>query len=102
MSGTSLGPRNTMRQLAEAARDAARVVGSAPRAEKDAVLLDVAAALAAQERELLEASARDVAAAEASGLSRAKLAGSHCRATGWRRWPKGFARSRRWRTRLAR
>jgi glutamate-5-semialdehyde dehydrogenase len=63
-----------MRQLAEAARDAARVVGSLPRAEKDAVLLDVAAALAAQERELLEASARDVAAAEASGLSRAKLA----------------------------
>ncbi len=63
-----------MRALAEAARDAARMVGSLSREAKDAVLLDIAAALVAQERALIEASAADVSAARAAGLSEAKLA----------------------------
>lgn len=63
-----------IRALAEAAREASRVVGSLPRATKDAVLLDLARAIEVNSAELLAASARDLDAARAAGLSQAKLA----------------------------
>jgi glutamate-5-semialdehyde dehydrogenase len=58
-----------VRALAERARSAARVLASASSAQKDAVLLRVAALLdGPAAAEILEANARDVAAAQQAGL----------------------------------
>ncbi|MEL6740013.1 MAG: glutamate-5-semialdehyde dehydrogenase [Planctomycetota bacterium] len=59
--------------LARAAREASRDVSTLSREDKDAVLLALAAAIGAHEREILEANAADLAAAEANGVTGAKL-----------------------------
>ncbi len=62
-----------VRRLGEAARAAAAVLGAAPTARKDAALRGAAAAIRAQAAKILAANARDVAAAEAKGLTAAML-----------------------------
>lgn len=58
-----------MRELAEAAAAAARVVGCLPRAAKDAVLLSIAAGLDSGGAAILAANAADVDAAQARGTA---------------------------------
>ncbi|MCB9618664.1 MAG: glutamate-5-semialdehyde dehydrogenase [Sandaracinus sp.] len=59
-----------VRALAQRARDASRVLASASTAQKDAVLLRVAALLDGPAAdEILAANAKDIAAAEAAGLA---------------------------------
>ena len=58
-----------MRELAQAAAAAARVVGCLPRATKDAVLLSIAAGLDASGAAILAANAADVEAAQARGTA---------------------------------
>lgn len=58
-----------MRELAQAAAAAARVVGCLPRASKDAVLLSIAAGLDASGAAILAANAADVEAAQARGTA---------------------------------
>ena len=62
-----------MRAIGLAARDAASVLAQAPRAAKDAALHAAARALRESTRAILEANARDTAAAEAAGVSPALL-----------------------------
>ncbi len=62
-----------MYRLGRAAREAARGMAAAPRSAKDRALRAGAAALRAGERAILEANARDMAAARAKGLSGAML-----------------------------
>jgi glutamate-5-semialdehyde dehydrogenase len=62
-----------MLALGEAARAAAAGLALAPRAAKDAALLAAAQALHAQAGTILDANARDMAAARAKGLSGAML-----------------------------
>jgi glutamate-5-semialdehyde dehydrogenase len=58
-----------MRELAERARIAARVLATAPRAAKDAALLTMADALGGRTSEIVSANGRDVAAAREQGTS---------------------------------
>jgi glutamate-5-semialdehyde dehydrogenase len=58
-----------MRELAERARIAARVLATAPRAAKDAALLAMADALGGRTSEIVSANGRDVAAAREQGTS---------------------------------
>jgi glutamate-5-semialdehyde dehydrogenase len=58
-----------MRELAERARIAARVLATAPRAAKDAALLAMAEALGGRTSEIVSANGRDVAAAREQGTS---------------------------------
>lgn len=61
------------RRLAEAARDASRVLGRAPTAVKDAALLAAARAIEARAEPILAANAADVEAAESRGQTAAFL-----------------------------
>jgi glutamate-5-semialdehyde dehydrogenase len=58
-----------MRELAERARIAARVLATAPRAAKDAALLAMADALGGRTSEIVSANGRDVATAREQGTS---------------------------------
>jgi glutamate-5-semialdehyde dehydrogenase len=60
-----------MTRLARAARDSARIVAKAPAARRIAALDAIADAIDAQQRDILEANARDLAAAEAAKTSAA-------------------------------
>jgi len=62
-----------MLALGRAARRATRAVALAPTAVKDKALLAAAAAIRARSNEILAANARDMAAAEAAGATRALL-----------------------------
>ncbi|HVI76194.1 MAG TPA: glutamate-5-semialdehyde dehydrogenase [Anaeromyxobacteraceae bacterium] len=62
-----------MRRLAEAARDAARLLSHAPTAQKDAALLETAAALGNRSRAILEANRADLDAARKAGQGAAYL-----------------------------
>jgi glutamate-5-semialdehyde dehydrogenase len=62
-----------MQALGRAARAAAQALALAPRAAKDQALLAAAAALRAEQAAILEANARDMAAARAKGLTAAML-----------------------------
>ncbi len=62
-----------MYRLGRAAREAARGMAAAPRSAKDTALRAGAAALRARAEPILEANARDMAAARAKGLSGAML-----------------------------
>jgi len=61
--------RREMEEIGRAARAAARVLARTPRQAKDAALLAAAAAVRARQAELLAANARDLAEADARGLS---------------------------------
>jgi glutamate-5-semialdehyde dehydrogenase len=65
--------RTTMREIGAAARRAARVLTLAPRAKKNAALMVAAGALRVSTPQLLEANARDAAAAEAAGATKAAV-----------------------------
>lgn len=58
---------------AQAAREAARPLATAARAQKDSALHAMADALAGAERAVLDANARDIAAAEAAGTAGAMI-----------------------------
>ena len=62
-----------MRALAQAAADAARVVGCLPRAAKDAVLQSIAAGLEASSAAILAANAADVETAQVRGTTPALI-----------------------------
>jgi len=62
-----------MRRLAAAARDAARLLSHAPTAQKDAALLETAAALGNRSRAILEANRADLDAARKAGQGAAYL-----------------------------
>ena len=62
-----------MRRLAEAARDAARLLSHAPTAQKDAALLETAVALGNRSRAILEANRADLDAARKAGQGAAYL-----------------------------
>jgi glutamate-5-semialdehyde dehydrogenase len=64
----------TVQEQAQKARTAALTLSSSTRATKDAALLAMADSLAKSETAILEANARDVARAEASGTSAALIA----------------------------
>ncbi len=70
---TAQAETETFFDQAARARDAARVLATLTRARKDAALLAMADALADAEGALLEANARDVAAARESGTSDALI-----------------------------
>ena len=70
---TAQAETETFFDQAARARDAARVLATLTRARKDAALLAMADALAEAEGALLEANARDVAAARESGTSDALI-----------------------------
>ena len=61
-----------VRRAAEAARDAAQHVATLTTEQKNAYLRDLAGALVAAEKDILEANARDIARAEQHGLSTPK------------------------------
>jgi glutamate-5-semialdehyde dehydrogenase len=62
-----------MRRLAEGARGAARLLSHAPTAQKDAALLEAAAALGKRSRAILDANRADLAAARQAGQGSAYL-----------------------------
>jgi glutamate-5-semialdehyde dehydrogenase len=62
-----------MRRLAEAAREASRILGHAPTAAKDAALLAAARALESRADAILAANAADLAAARSAGRTAAFL-----------------------------
>ena len=62
-----------IRQLAQAARAAARLVAKAPQQVRTAAISAIAVAIEAHAAEILAANARDLAAGEAAGLSPALL-----------------------------
>ncbi|HEX8909153.1 MAG TPA: gamma-glutamyl-phosphate reductase, partial [Anaeromyxobacteraceae bacterium] len=62
-----------MRRLAEGARGAARLLSRAPTAQKDAALLEAAAALGKRSRAILDANRADVDAARRAGEGAAYL-----------------------------
>jgi glutamate-5-semialdehyde dehydrogenase len=68
-----LGIADEMRSLATRAREAARKLALAPSAAKSAALRAAASALVASAGRILEANAKDVAAAGAGGLSAAMI-----------------------------
>ena len=62
-----------VRALAQRARKAARALGPRPRADKDRALLAIAKGIEASTKTILEANAKDLAAAEARGTKGAML-----------------------------
>lgn len=62
-----------MRDLAAAARTAARTLATAPGRQRDAVLTTLADMLLASRREIFEANARDLEAARSGGLDEARI-----------------------------
>lgn len=70
---TSQEVSTTMAALGIAARSAARVLATAPRAQKDKALVAAAEALMTRKAEILAANADDVAAARTNGLAAASI-----------------------------
>jgi glutamate-5-semialdehyde dehydrogenase len=70
-SDPALDVRAAMRAIGDAARQAARILAVAPTKAKNAALMAAAAALRANAATILEANARDVAAAETKGVDAA-------------------------------
>ncbi len=62
-----------IRHIAQAARDASRIVAKAPAETRQAALLATATAIEAQASEILAANARDIATATTAGLAPAML-----------------------------
>jgi glutamate-5-semialdehyde dehydrogenase len=67
------GPEALISRMATAARDASRLLGAAPREQRDAVLRSLAVMLGENQSHLIDANQRDVARAQDAGLSPAMI-----------------------------
>ena len=92
----------TVAEVCASAKQASRELATATTEAKEAALARLAELLGERSGEILEANAADLADERAAALTDALRDRLALDEQGWRRWPTGYARSPRCRTRWAR